>query len=61
MRADDDRLAGLLGSVSDGEVIDWDAVVRRMGPAELPVIEALRDVERIHSFNRGLQRAGASR
>ncbi|MBK6734501.1 MAG: protein kinase [bacterium] len=60
MRADDDRLAGLLGSVSDGEVIDWDAVVRRMGPAELPVIEALRDVDRIHSFNRGLQRAGAS-
>ncbi|MBK7770749.1 MAG: serine/threonine protein kinase [bacterium] len=57
MRADDDRLAGLLGSVSDGEVIDWDAVVRRMGPAELPVIEALRDVDRIHSFNRGLQRA----
>ncbi len=57
MRADDDRLAGLLGSVSDGEVIDWDAVARRMGPAELPVIAALRDVDRIHSFNRGLQRA----
>jgi tRNA A-37 threonylcarbamoyl transferase component Bud32 len=58
MKAEDDRLAGLLGSVSDGEAIDWDAVVRRMGPAERPVVEALREVDRIGAFNRGLQRAG---
>ncbi|MBK8164808.1 MAG: protein kinase [bacterium] len=56
MKAEDDRLAGLFGSVSDGDAIDWDSVVRRMGPAELPVVEALREVDRIGQFNRGLQR-----
>lgn len=59
MKAEDDRLAGLFGSVSDGEAVDWDSVVRRMGPAELPVVEALREVDRIGSFNRGLQRTDA--
>lgn len=58
MKAEDDRLAGLFDSVSDGDAIDWDSVVRRLGPAERPVVEALRDVDRIGAFNRGLQRAG---
>ena len=59
MKGEDDRLAGLLGSVSDGEAIDWDDVVRRMGAADRPVVEALRAVDRIGSFNRGLQRTAA--
>ncbi len=59
MDAARDPLAGLLGSVSDGDTIDWDAVVRRVGPDDLTLVEALRDVDRIGSFSRGLQRAGA--
>ena len=58
MDAARDPLAGLLGSVSDGDTIDWDAVVRRVGPDDLALVEALRDVDRIGSFSRGLQRPG---
>lgn len=58
MDAGRDPLAGLLGPVSDGEAIDWDAVVRRVGPDDLTIVEALREVDRIGSFSRGLQRAG---
>ncbi len=60
MNADRERLEGLLGPVSDGDVVDWDAVVRSSDPADRAIVEALRDVDRIGSYSRGLQRAGAA-
>lgn len=59
MKPEHDRIGDLLGPVSDGEAIDWDAVVRGADPAERALAEALRDVDRIGAYSRGLQRQGA--
>jgi serine/threonine-protein kinase len=56
MSADRDPFQGLLGSVSDGEIIEWDDVVGRAGTDDRRKIVALRDVDRIGRFNRDLQR-----
>lgn len=57
MRPERDRIEGLLGPISDGEAIDWDAVVRDADPSERAMAEALRDVDGIGSWSRALQRA----
>lgn len=59
MNADQDRLRELLGEISDGRPIDWEAAVRGL-PAgdDRRHAEALRDVDRIAEFNRVLQRSG---
>lgn len=56
MKPDREQIDDLLGSVSDGDSIDWDAVVRDIDPTERAVVEALRDLDRIGNYNRGLQR-----
>lgn len=60
MNAERDPLRGLLGSVSDGDVIDWENAVRRAGPEDRSRIVALREVDLIGRFNRDLQRATPS-
>lgn len=59
MTAERDPIDGLLDSVSDGAVVDWDSVVHLAGPEDRRTVEALRDVDRITRFNRGLQRGAA--
>jgi len=56
MSADRDPFQELLGSVSDGEAIDWDDAVGRARPDDRLRLVALRDVDRIGRFNRDLQR-----
>lgn len=56
MNPDREHIRDLLGPVSDGDSIDWDAVVKGIDPTERAVAEALRDLDRIGNYNRGLQR-----
>jgi eukaryotic-like serine/threonine-protein kinase len=57
MDADRGRLRELLGQVSDGHEVDWDAARRDLPLGEREQADALRDVARIAAFNRLLQRA----
>jgi serine/threonine protein kinase len=56
MNPDREHIKDLLGQVSDGDSIDWDAVVQGIDPTERAVAEALRDLDRIGNYNRSLQR-----
>jgi len=59
MSADRDPSEELLAAVSDGAPADWEAACRDADAEERAWLESLREVSRIASFNRGLQRTGA--
>src|SRR5262245_47745970 len=55
MSPERDPIDELIASVSDGRPVDWNAAERAVPAAARPRIDALRELERIADFSRGLQ------